>query len=214
MNLFPCIDSELSRARWMYAIGLAYLLAGYLGTNELASLNPWNRPSLPTMTSLDLSIPLCSWTVIFYILYYPILLTPLVFPSDVKSLTRLTLAQAGLNTFAFAMYAAFPTPVDRPVAFVPENVFDHILSTLYRADHPYNSFPSLHVAQTMILVLFYFYFPIRQTGLFALHAFCAVTVTASAVLIKQHTVSDAIAGIFLAWLAALVLFRERPFRAQ
>lgn len=225
---FPWLKSEFARARWMYALGLAYLLIGYLGTNEIAALNPSNRPPLPIATTFDSALPFLPWTVIFYVMYYPLLGTPLIFASDAISLTRLTLAQTAMNTLSYVVFLLFPTRIDRPPAVPVEGVFHFVLDTLFRADHPYNTFPSLHVAQACILALFYSKYSARwawgcsvsrpdahpavRKNQFAFcvlffHAISAVLIAASAVLIKQHYLADAAAGALLAWAMAFIFFR-------
>lgn len=223
----------------MYILGLAYLLIGYLGTNEFAALNPLGRPALPIATELDRLLPFTPWTVVFYVLYYPLLLTPLFLCSDVRALSRLTLAQAAINTVAYVIFVLFPTPIDRPVAAPVDGVFHFVLDLLFRADHPYNTFPSLHVAQTCILALFFLHFsatpvaslsrwlylrsPDRSGYLRSLifdqdrfgtrtaffHGASSFLVAASAVLIKQHYLADVFSGALLAFFAARVFFAPR-----
>ena len=221
---FPWLESEFARARWMYIIGITYMLVGYLGTNELAALNPWNRPALPISTGFDQIIPFTPWMVIFYILYYPILATPLLFAADAVSITRLTLAQVTTQSIAYVVFLAFPTPIERPPAVPVEGVFHSLLDLLFRADHPYNTFPSMHVAQSCIVAVFFMKYagvwPFGEKSRAAIranriavailwfHGFAAITVSASAVLIKQHYVADAAAGFLLAGLMSVVFFRK------
>lgn len=218
---FPWLDSEWARARWSYLIGLGYLLIGYLGTNEFAALNPWQRPALPIATSIDAALPYVPETVIFYILYYPLLLTPLLFAPTVASLARLTLAQAAMNTFSYVIFILYPTPIDRPSLpnspwQFPEDWARAILETLYRADHPYNTFPSLHVAQTALIALFFVRYEAKfllrplsakaATAVMTTHALMAALVAISAVLIKQHYVADAAAGGAMAGVLAWLMW--------
>jgi len=208
----------------MYLLGLAYLLIGYLGTNEFAALNPLGRPALPITTAFDEALPFTPWTVVFYVMYYPLLLTPLFLSSDVRALSRLTLAQAAINTVAYFFFVLFPTPIDRPAAAPVEGAFHFVLDLLFRADHPYNTFPSLHVAQTCILALFFLHYSgaahgprqyLRsqifdsgaRTAFF--HGACSILVAASAVLIKQHYLADVFAGALLAFLASKIFFPSR-----
>lgn len=152
---FPWLDSEFARARWMYVIGLCYLTIGYLGTNEIAALNPWGRPALPIATGFDKAIPFTPWMVGFYILYYPILATPVVFAANSIAITRLALAQVTTQSIAFVFFLAFPTPIERPPAVPVEGISHFFLDVLFRADHPYNTFPSMHVAQSCIVAIFF-----------------------------------------------------------
>lgn len=226
LRSFPWIESEFARARWMYIVGMAYLLIGYLGTNEIAALNPWDRAALPISTSFDRELPFVPWTVIFYVLYYPLLGTPLLFARDPIALSRLSLAQAGMNTFAYVIFLLFPTPIDRPPSVPVEGWAHVVLDSLYRADHPYNTFPSLHVAQTCLLALFYLRFRPRWIGetlhrhhtrldfsVILLHGAASILVAASAVLIKQHYVADATAGALLAAAVAWLVFRPAKLPA-
>ena len=122
---------SFSRARWMYIIGLCYLLVGYLGTNELAALNPWNRPALPIATGFDKAIPFTPRMVGFYILYYPILATPLIFAANAIAITRLALAQVTTQSIAYVVFVLFPTPIERPPAVPVEGVSHFILDLLF-----------------------------------------------------------------------------------
>lgn len=207
---FPWLDSEFARARWMYVVGLAYLLIGYLGTNEIAALNPWGRPALPIATGFDHALPFVPAMVVFYVLYYPLLATPLILAPDSISITRLTLAQTAMNTFSYVIFLLFPTPIDRPPAVPVEGWFHIALDTLFRADHPYNTFPSLHVAQAVILALFFLKYAARwrPVGVLIFHGVAAILIAASAVLIKQHYLADATAGTLLAGAVAFVFFRK------
>lgn len=208
----------------MYIIGLCYLLVGYLGTNEIAALNPWDRPALPIATTFDNALPFTPWTVIFYVMYYPLLATPLFFAANAAALTRLTLAQAAMNSFAYIIFLLYPTPIDRPPAVHVEGTFHILLDTLFRADHPYNTFPSLHVAQACLLGLFYLKYAANRrppgfprtftpAGVAFFHGVSAVLIAASALLIKQHYIADATAGALLAWAMAHLFFRAPAGKA-
>ncbi|CAN5613976.1 hypothetical protein BH10BDE1_BH10BDE1_08520 [soil metagenome] len=220
---FPWLDSDFARARWMYIFGLAYLLVGYLGTNELAALNPWHRPSLPIGTAFDRAIPFVPWTCVFYIMYYPLLGTPLLFAKDAISLTRLTIAQTVMNTFSYVIFLLYPTPIDRPTSLEP-GPFYYALDALFRADHPFNTFPSLHVAQACILAFFFFRYEAKWSfsdansnliglpkTMWIFHTVSAALIAASALMIKQHYIADAASGLLLAYLMSLIFFRTlRP----
>ncbi len=221
---FPWVDSEFARARWMYVVGMLYLLLGYLGTNEIAALNPWHRPALPIATVWDASLPFVPWTVMFYTMYFPLLATPLFLAPSPAAITRLTIAQAGMNTIAYVVFLVFPTPIDRPAAHPVEGIFHILLDTLFRADHPYNTFPSLHVAQSCLLALFYMSYsahlcigPQNQSAgrknrfavrVFSFHTAAGLLIAASAVLIKQHYIADAMSGALLAAGAYRLIFKS------
>lgn len=218
---FPWLDDEHSRARWMYCIGILYLLVGYLGTNELAALNPWQRPPLPIATQFDAALPFVAWTTVFYVTYYPLLATPLFLAPSAGALSRLTVAQALMNTFAYVIFLLFPTRIDRPPSAHADGIWQTALESLYRADHPYNTFPSLHVAQTCLLALFFMNYSAKSVDfatvtrstywprtVFVFHGVMSLLVAASALLIKQHYIADAMSGALLAAAAAGLLFRN------
>ncbi len=230
---FPWLDSEFARARWMYCLGIIYLTVGYLATNELAALNPWGRPALPIATEFDKALPFTAWMVVFYITYYPLLGVPLLLAPHPVSMARLTLAQVATQSMAFVIFILFPTPIDRPVAVPVEGVFHTILDVLFRADHPYNTFPSMHVGQSVLVTLFFLKYSARWPfdSVFArrdhpdisrnrfafwavaIFAVLSIMITVSAVLIKQHYIADAMSGALIAWAMAWVFFfgcREAP----
>jgi hypothetical protein len=177
----------------------------------------------------------------FYVLYYPILVTPLLFAADAVSITRLALAQVTTQSIAYVIFVLFPTPIDRPPAVPVESASHYVLDLLFRADHPYNTFPSMHVAQSCIVAVFFLKFaaswpaglwPARAPKLLAhtspshpstlsshtnarlssavliFHGAAAILISASAVMIKQHYVADAAAGVLLTAIVSYIFFRK------
>jgi membrane-associated phospholipid phosphatase len=218
------MNSNLMRARFFYVLGLIYSLVGYLGTNQIAALNPFSRPALPIATDFDQAIPFVPGAVVFYVMFYPLLATPLLLSRSANALYRISIGQAVMNTIAYVVFLLFPTRIDRPPAAPDESASHFVLDLLFQADHPYNTFPSLHVGQMCILALFFiryspdWFLGSPETSLqknrlstivIVFHAVATLLVAASTVLIKQHYLADVVAGAFIAWSMSTLFFQDR-----
>jgi membrane-associated phospholipid phosphatase len=113
---------------------------------------------------------------------------------------------------AYLFFAVLQTYVDRPV-LTGQDMFTRMVRDVYAGDHPYNDFPSLHVATSTVIAIHWWRFGRWWTA--PLIAWTALIVM-STVLIRQHYVVDIAGGLVLAgatsWLCLKLLDRE-PARA-
>jgi membrane-associated phospholipid phosphatase len=79
------------------------------------------------------------------------------------------------------------------------------LQCLYSADPPYNCFPSLHVAHSVLSALVC-YRVHRRVGVLAIG--CASLIALSTLFTKQHYVLDVVAGAFMGCVAHAIFFRR------
>jgi membrane-associated phospholipid phosphatase len=105
---------------------------------------------------------------------------------------------------AYICFLLYPTVAPRPDTVPGDGFAVWGLRFLYDADPPYNCFPSIHVAHSLVSALAC-YRVHRQLGVFAV--LCASLVALSTLFTKQHYVADLIAGILLA-SAAYAVFRR------
>ncbi len=87
-----------------------------------------------------------------------------------------------------------PTTIERPL-LVPKGPLTKTIAWMYRLDPSDNVFPSAHVF-TAVLCSYYltFAFPLHETLIWT----CGVTIVSSTLFVKQHHISDLVAGIALA----------------
>ena len=162
------------------------------------------------LTILDNFIPFISFFVIFYVLYYPFLILPLILNHNNKHHFLKTLGAMVLVCFcSFIIYSVFQTEMIRPTLII-ESIFDRLVSIIYAFDKPLNLFPSLHVSLTTVAFL-----SLQENHKkFAKYFFLiAVGIILSTVFIKQHYVLDVFAGLILAGISYLIFFKLNKIKS-
>ena len=166
---------------------------------------------------LDDMIPYCNVFIIPYVLWY--LYIPLLmlwaWRKDRVTLYRQIAGLLVCMLLTYVVFFTYPTMVDfRPEA-AGSDVFSWICRIIYKYDTPpVNVFPSLHCSETLILYLCTF-----TVGTFRKHKWIhaaalimAVLICLSAMLVKQHSVVDVVAGLLFAVLSfgiVTLLFRKK-----
>ncbi|WP_067560567.1 phosphatase PAP2 family protein [Halofilum ochraceum] len=150
---------------------------------------------------LDALIPLVPPFIVFYMLGYVFVLSPVFVLRRRQEFEAGVVVFAGMLGLAFLVFHFFPVFMHKPLA-----MGDDFLSTLtryqQRTDVVVNNLPSLHVALNVFawLVLFC---RARRTALWLLPV--VLCIVASTLLVKQHLVLDVLGGAvwagagFLAW---------------
>ena len=157
---------------------------------------------LLTTTALDHSIPYLNFFVIFYLLYVPILLVPIIlFWNDDRRYKVLMCSFLITIVVSELIYVFLQTEVTRQQA-LGSGFFDAIVASIYAADPPVNALPSLHVSLSTLAALFTST-KSRKIGILIFPV--VVLIILSTLFIKQHAMLDAIAGLLL----AAVVFRVR-----
>ena len=165
------------------------------------------RESLHLMaTAFDRSLPLIPAFSVPYLLYFPYLF----FTAGDGILRSAEWKRVGLSILlvqliACAIYAAFQSYVPRPDV-TGTDIFSTLLRFIYSSDRPYNTFPSLHTAHSVVSLYWWRRLYPRWFG--AATALTALILLAT-VFLKQHVVVDVASGIVLA--AAGIAISERVF---
>ena len=178
-------------------------------------------------TGLDSAIPFVPEMVIFYIyLFYPfVILTMLYFAFvEYRKGYALGWSLVAINGVAILIYIAFPVST---IWYRQELLANPIVGNfwatqvyhVFASDTPFNCFPSLHAAGSTICFFTWFQYskvkPSRITKSVAFLAlFIAAGVILSTLFIKQHYIADEIAGIALAWIVGVLVFRKLWKSAQ
>lgn len=170
-----------------------YVYFSYTLTGTFAFFAPWHPP----LTEVDAWIPFLPWTVWFYLSHIIVMFSAWWWMRQGEGCTRAFWAMvmcAVITTFYFFF---FPTEL-------PRRTLDQIdagpLTTaawafLMSADHPTNSFPSMHVAEAVITAI----------GLARAHPHWgwvapvwALGIAISTMTTEQHVLMDVIGGFLLA----------------
>jgi membrane-associated phospholipid phosphatase len=109
---------------------------------------------------------------------------------------------------SYVVYVAAQTTVERPIV-TGDDPFSQLLRVVYAADEPYNAFPSLHVAFSTIVAIYW----LRSGHRLApwVVAWCGL-IAASTVLVHQHYIADVVGGVVVGGAASLV--GQRAIRSR
>jgi membrane-associated phospholipid phosphatase len=172
----------------LVAVGYVAFALTYLPINALTE----GRAARTLLLPGEAAIPLVPAFEFAYALAYVLPLVIVWRRPDGARVVRLVRAFALTLVCAAAIFLLFPVTIERP-ALTGHSLAIRLIALEYR-DKPYNLFPSLHVALATLVALacgdarhFRWWLP-AIVGLIAV----------STVLVKQHYIVDALAGLALA----------------
>lgn len=144
----------------------------------------WERkiPLIPSMI-----IPYLSFNLLFVV---PFLVLP------TQAIRRAGVAFALTTICAGGIFLLFPVQNAFPHT-TPPGLFAPLFSWLYTVDLPSNMFPSLHVAYSILFLLFSFPY-IRNRSFQVAFVSWVVIVVIATIFTHQHHLIDVIGGLFLA----------------
>jgi membrane-associated phospholipid phosphatase len=148
----------------------------------------------------DAAVPFVSGWIWIYLLYYPFCFLPLLLKevrNDSDTFTKTVIAFSIQFGISFAFFLLWPLRMIHPI--LPLGLNGTILHKLYGFDLGFNSFPSLHVANIVFVSLLFIRLRGRRRSAFIVVV--AALIAMSTVLVKQHFVSDVLAGALLGWLS-------------
>lgn len=120
-----------------------------------------------------------------------------------RLLAALPAPVCGHDHCALACYVILPTGLDlRPYRVYGSDIFAQAVRMLYATDTPLNVCPSIHVFNSVTLMMAYYRSHIFETPgrrwMRPASAVLCVSIIASTVLLKQHSCIDVLLGILLA----------------
>ena len=163
-------------------------------------------PDLWVHCRLDDLIPFCKYAIVPYLLWFPWIpftLFYLLWKAPRADFWRLCLPLFAGMTIALACYVILPTGLDlRPYRVYGSDFFARTVRWLYSTDTPLNVCPSIHVFNSVTLMMAYYRSRIFETPgrrwMRPASAVLCVSIIASTVLLKQHSCIDVLLGILLA----------------
>lgn len=184
---------------------MAFYLVFYLSVFHWLEVNI-TVPEVWVHCHLDDLIPFCKYAVIPYLAWFiwiPFTLFYLLWKAPRADFWRLCLPLFAGMTIALAVYVILPNGLDlRPYRVYGSDVFARIVRRLYSTDTATNVCPSIHVFNSVTLMLAYyrsavFDAPRRRWMRPAAMVLC-MSITLSTMLLKQHSVIDVVFGLLLA----------------
>ena len=198
--------SRPTYAAWLLLLFLLLAAGPYSLINHIAA---WRGVSvLDVQTSIDSAIPFVPWMFIFYASFYAYF--PALFWVGAKQSRRLVAEQMNQRLIqatwvVFALFLLLPVEVElRHQIPAMDGVFGSLFASLHAADTPYNAWPSLHVLQSLLVILSLQTW-LRQDGRLTPAALLVMwsawaLLTASTMMVKQHYVFDVVTGIVIGLL--------------
>ena len=180
---------------WYFLFIPGYIISFFI----MEHLVPADSSYWVTWCRLDDYIPFWEVFVIPYCLWYPFLFLTgmLLMLRDVPEVRRYVWFMIAGFGFCMIFCILFPNGQDlRPAVFPRDNLFTGILAGIYSTDTNTNVLPSMHVVGCVAAVIAIFRSkPNRWWRLPIL--ILAVLISASTVLVKQHSIIDVFAGLAL-----------------
>ena len=184
---------------------MAFYLVFYLSVFHWLEANI-SVPEVWVHCRLDDLIPFCKYAVIPYFAWFvwiPFTLFYLLWKAPRADFWRLCLPLFAGMTIALAVYVVIPNGLDlRPYRVYGSDFFARTVRWLYATDTATNVCPSIHVFNSVTLMMTYYRSRIfdepRRRWMRPAAAVLCVSIIASTVLLKQHSCIDVVLGILLA----------------
>ena len=184
---------------------MAFYLVFYLSVFHWLEVNI-TVPEVWVHCHLDDLIPFCKYAVIPYLAWFiwiPFTLFYLLWKAPRADFWRLCLPLFAGMTIALAVYVIIPNGLDlRPYRVYGSDIFARIVRQLYSTDTATNVCPSIHVFNSVTLMMAYYRSRIfeepRHRWMRPASAVLCLSIIASTVLLKQHSCIDVVMGILLA----------------
>ena len=191
---------------WLLIYGLFYLVA--FGLLEQRSV----RVHL-IHCRLDDLIPFCKYFIIPYLLWFPFMAAVFFYfglvQKDQTQMARLFWnLTIGTTLFLFVSWV-YPNGQRLRPALYGDDLFSQAVRHLYQVDTPTNILPSLHVYGTVVGCLAVLESPqLRETKAVRIATvILSLSIIASTVLLKQHSVIDGITAILLNTVCYVLCYR-------
>ena len=149
-------------------------------------------------TFMDRAIPFSPAWVWVYVLYYPFCFMPLFLLKNIDTFRRVAGAFLAEFVLAFIVFLALPVKMLRPDV-VPNSLSTTVVAAIYRFDPGFNVFPSMHVANSLLVALIFYKYD-RRLGVPFMAI--AVLISLSTMFVKQHYALD----VFTGALDSLIVF--------
>ena len=163
-------------------------------------------PDLWVHCQLDDLIPFCKYAIVPYILWFPWIpftLFYLLYKAPREDFWRLCIPLFTGMTMTLLFYAIVPNGLALRPKYVPgTDIFAQLVRMIYRSDTPMNVCPSIHVFNSVTLMLAYHRCRIFEQPRFrwmrpTADVLC-ISIVCSTMLLKQHSCIDAALGALLA----------------
>jgi len=165
-------------------------------------------------STLDDMIPFCEFFVVPYVLWYFYIILSLGYFAlyNIEHFKKLQKYMVITQFISIAIYFVFPTTQLREANFERDNICAQLVGFLYSVDANTNACPSLHVAISLAIASVWRREKSANIWLKTAAITFAFLVCMSTVFIKQHSILDAFAAVFVCLIAEYWLFWRKGAR--
>ncbi|MFL0248226.1 phosphatase PAP2 family protein [Candidatus Clostridium stratigraminis] len=151
------------------------------------------------VTNIDNSIPFLKVFILPYVAWYAfifIIMAYLCYKDRKTYYITITAYLLGLIASYITFYF-FQTTVPRPEV-IGSDILSKIIQSIYRADKPYNCFPSIHVLTSYLMIKAMMTSSARNKINLVIIGSSSVLIIISTLFIKQHVILDVFSGVIYA----------------
>ncbi|OIK13014.1 hypothetical protein BIV60_15160 [Bacillus sp. MUM 116] len=185
--------------KWKTAGVLCFLLSIPAMMLVYPYLNTPTRGVHSLVTSLDKAIPVVKWFVIPYVAwvgYITITLIYFCFKDRALAFKTILVFDLGLLV-CFLIYYFYQTVGPVRPEIIGHDVLSRMLQYVYQIDQPYNSFPSIHVMSSYLMIRAIRNRSWKSKWVQWMIGCVSLSIILATLFIKQHLIIDVAAAIFL-----------------
>lgn len=197
-----------SRPYILWVLYLPCYLILYFIAEQLITTDYW-----VSYCPLDDKIPFVPQFVIVYVLWYPLMIGSgfYLLVKDPRAFIRYMYSVSIGLTMSLLICLLFPNGQNLRPELTADDLFSWILSRIYAADTNTNVLPSMHVVGTMAALFAWFDTKaVTHKWIRPALVILGILINASTVLVKQHSFLDIIAGLILALVVWVLVYRILP----
>lgn len=157
-----------------------------------------------TETFIDSYIPFNEYFIVFYLFWFVYMISAFIYYIFIEkeSYPRVALYLMIGMTISLTICLIIPNGIHLRPELNDDNIFQVLVSLIYKSDTSTNVFPSIHVYNSVVIA-----YSLNHSKLLnhnhwkiAINNIVAFMICASTVFLKQHAIIDVIAGIILAYI--------------
>lgn len=162
-------------------------------------LNNSHREVNHLVTVLDKATPFLTIFVVPYVLWYPFIIITMYYLciKDRAVYFKTLLAYVIGLIVCYMTYHVFQTTVPRPL-LTGDDLFSNILRAVYKADQPFNAFPSIHVLSSFLMIKAISVSQVKNWFNQFVIYMSSILIILSTLFVKQHVILDVVSGILVA----------------
>lgn len=195
---------------WSYVLACSALLLIPLVGLIYVQLNHGGDGAYSLVTDLDRQIPFMRAFVVPYLSWYLFLIVGFLYMAykDRRNYYRTVVEFVIGLLLCYGVYAIYQTTVPRP-ELTGNDWLLRMVEWVYRADQPFNCFPSTHVLTSYLMMKAYLR-SAQVKGVYKMMVSCmSVLIILSTQFVKQHVLLDIVGAVLVAEGVIYVLDRAR-----